>query len=496
MGHLNYSLMRARPGLAKAVATTMGLHFLVLASPTVLAADASAATACGMQLGGTPAFCETFDTASGIGNRSGQLNGSIWGVSRWTGDMNFGSNYQTPWVPSTLTGCNGPQPAQPDGTDVIICNGQLRESSNDNATGAFGAGTVTALTMYPKQPFNFAGRTGTISFDVSNDTEGTHSVWPELWVTDTPKPTPFLHFTNVAGSIPANAFGIRLAASTIAGQGAQLAPNCPSDNNIRWTVDSIVAVRNYVIDDTQGFGTRSNMAVTPTGCVIASSGAGGGLNHVEVQVSQNQIDVYATDAGTTTPLIHIASIANVNLSFAQGLVWLEDVHYNADASGKTPLQHNHTFVWDNVAFDGPVQARDLSYDVSDSLTACHDGTVCLGWDSISSSQPANLNTLPMTATAISAANAQFLMFDAWFETQPKSISFILNSHHYSFAWPFPYSSTFITNSFMFPVNKSDLVAGSNAIKLWSDQSMVVSNVDVVLAGAAGVPTGVTVAYSP
>jgi hypothetical protein len=102
----------------------------------------------------------------------------------------------------------------------------------------------------------------------------------------------------------------------------------------------------------------------------------------------------------------------------------------------------------------------------------------------------------MTATAISAANAQYLMFDAWFETQPTTFSFTLNGHPYSFAWPFPYSSTFITNSFMFPVNKSDLVAGPNAITLWSDQSMVVSNVDVVLSGAAGVPTGLTVAYSP
>ena len=75
-----------------------------------------------MQLSGTPAFCDTFDTAAGIGNRSGQLNGTIWGVSRWTGDMNFGSSYQSPWVPSTLTGCNGPQPAKPDGTDVVALN--------------------------------------------------------------------------------------------------------------------------------------------------------------------------------------------------------------------------------------------------------------------------------------------------------------------------------------------------------------------------------------
>jgi hypothetical protein len=42
---------------------------------------------------------------------------------------------------------------------------------------------------------------------------------------------------------------------------------------------------------------------------------------------------------------------------------------------------------------------------------------------------------------------------------------------------------------MFPVNKSDLVAVPNAITLWSDQSMVVMNINVVLAGAGGVPAG-------
>jgi hypothetical protein len=232
------------------------------------------------------------------------------------------------------------------------------------------------------------------------------------------------------------------------------------------------------------------MAVTPLGCVISPSSANGGLNHVEVQISQNQIDVYATDAGKTAPLVHIAKITNANLSFTQGLVWLDDVHYNADKSGKTPLQHNHTFTWDNVAFDGPVLARDLSYDVLDSLTACHDGTVCLGWDSASASQPASFNTLPMTAAAISAGTTQYLMFNAWFETQPRSFSFTLNGHSYSFAWPFPYSSTFTINSFMFPVNKADLVAGPNAITLWADQYIVVANVNVMLAGAGGVvPVG-------
>jgi hypothetical protein len=468
----------------------IALSPLVLASPAVLAQSPAptptpSANACGMQLGGTPAFCDTFDAPAGTGNRSGQLNGTVWGVSRWTGDMNFGSNYRFPWVPSTLMGCNGPQPARP-GTDIVICSGQLRQSTNDNATGAFEGGTVTALTMYAKQPFNFAGRTGTISFDVSNDTQGSHGAWPELWVTDTPMPGPFLHFQNKLGSSSANAFGIRLHASTTAGQGGQLSSNCPSDNNIRWTVGSVVAVRNYVVDDTEGYGTRSKMTMTPTGCVIASSGAnGGGLNHVEVQVSQNQIDVYATDAGKTAPLIHIAKITDVNLSFTQGLVWLEDAHYNADKSLRTPLQHDHTFAWDNFAFDGPRVARDLSYDVPDSLTPCHDGTVCLGWEA-SASQPAQVSTLPMTSTAISAAQGQFLMFNAWALTQPSKFSFTLNGHAYSFATPIPNSEP-STSSFMFPVKATDLVAGPNTIQIWSDQQMVVANINIVLAGAGGVP---------
>ncbi|WP_410959388.1 hypothetical protein, partial [Salmonella sp. SAL4433] len=70
--------------------------------------------------------------------------------------------------------------------DILICEGQLREASNDNNSGELDAGTVTSLTMYPKQPFDFAGRTGTVSFDISNDTAGTHAAWPEFWMTNLP----------------------------------------------------------------------------------------------------------------------------------------------------------------------------------------------------------------------------------------------------------------------------------------------------------------------
>ena len=67
--------------------------------------------------------------------------------------------------------CNGTKTVTPP-NDVVICNGQLREASNDNPSGGFEAGGVTMLAMYPKQPFDFAGRTGTVSFDISNDSHG------------------------------------------------------------------------------------------------------------------------------------------------------------------------------------------------------------------------------------------------------------------------------------------------------------------------------------
>src|SRR5262245_13926079 len=76
-------------------------------------------SSCGMQLNQTPAiFCETFDTPSPVTNRSGQLNGTLWGVSR----LNGGGTGISQWKDSTLDGCSGPQAASINGaTDVIIC---------------------------------------------------------------------------------------------------------------------------------------------------------------------------------------------------------------------------------------------------------------------------------------------------------------------------------------------------------------------------------------
>src|SRR5262249_30321858 len=122
------------------------------------------------------------------------------------------------------------------------------------------------------------------------------------------------------------------------------------------------------MDDTNGLGgVRTNMAVQQLDCVISSPDNSGITNHIELQISQNQIEVYATDAGVApspSTLRHIPVITNRKFNLSRGLVWLEDVHYNAD-KGAPPSQKQHTFVWDNLAFDGPFTYRDFAYDALD-----------------------------------------------------------------------------------------------------------------------------------
>ena len=64
-------------------------------------------------------------------------------------------------------------------------------------------------------------------------------------------------------------------------------------------------------------------------CHFTAPENSGIINHIELKVIQNQIEVWATDAGSTV-LRKIATVTNANLSFTRGLIWLQDVHYNAD----------------------------------------------------------------------------------------------------------------------------------------------------------------------
>jgi hypothetical protein len=414
----------------------------------------------------TPAFCETFDLEGGGGARNGDLP-EYWGVSRFVGGGNNpGQGLYNAWGDTDLVGCSGTTRVFPP-NDVQVCNGQLREASND-------VGDVTVMAMYPKQPFDFAGRTGTIAFDVTNDTIGMHTSWPELWVTDQPVPVPFTHLVSWKAT-PRYGFGLRLGAATGPGQGGNLSPNCPSDNNSRWSVDSITVSRNYVIDDSTDAGHTTD--VQRTGCVIASSGPNGAMNHIEVRVSENQVEVWATDAGSTA-LKQIAIVPNARLGFTRGLIWIQDAHYNAVKFGGTAM---HTFTWDNVGFDGPVVARDVTFDEPDVLTPASGGRHNLGY-MVQPNQQRVVNLPPLQG--VGQAQAAYLLA-SWFTEQPPStITYVVNGTAHTIPYPLP-AEGWTPRTYAFPVPLGELHDGANTVTFGASGAMIVSNMGLVLAGVSG-----------
>jgi len=458
---------------------------IVAFAALTLPASSWASGTCGLA---QPAFCDTFDAASGNGNRSGDLDGRVWGVSRALGPVNFGQG-QYDAVSSTMMDRCGTQVLVSPPNDVAICDGRLVEAQYDQHG-------VTSLAMYPKQPFDFAGRTGIVAFDVSDDTHGSHRAWPEFWMTDRPVPAPFTHFSSLQ-EVPFNGFGVRFAAYCPPsppgdpGCGVRfVCQNEPLDVPVL-TVDSAVVVSGYVSNDSFTDVAPGTIQVTATDCVKASSGPGD-MNHFELHVAQNGIDVYATDAGTTAPLKKIATIGNVTLPLTRGLIWIEDVHYNGDKDGID--QGTHTFTWDNVGFDGPVLPRDLAFDVLDRLdpmTGGYAGLINLGWPVF----PTDAQPLALTARgiyAIDKASAALLTLN-YYSEDPVTLSFRVNGG----AWhdePYPFPACYVQNNTVacgtktasFPVPLAEVQTGDNLIEFKSDAGAGIFNVDLILVGAGGI----------
>jgi hypothetical protein len=421
------------------------------------------APGCGLA---NPAFCETFDAPGSnppSNQRAGQLDGVLWGTSYSNGTSGNGSAY----APGACPGAGSV--AYP--SDIQVCHGQMATTVND-------AGGVTSTAAYPRQPFDFAGRTGTITFDVSNDTQGIHAAWPELWVTDQPTPDPFVH-SGTFYSVPRNGFGIRFAGCT---NPVGVPSTCSPDGNSGAGVDSAVVVRNYVARD--GF--------TVLGYQDVLLSRPGQMNHYQVEVSQTQIDVYGTNPFTgvwnpaADPLIHIATIPNVNLTFTRGLVWLEDVHYNGN---KFDSQGTHTFFWDNLGFDGPVLPRDLGFDVADNAAADPCVSECLPGIDTAWTVPAN-GSLPLTVPDVggtSNAAGALLVFNFYCQSViPLAVS--LNGNDLSEAWPFPDQTAWSSRTIAIPVPLTDIAAGNNTVTFYAGAYLEqVFNVDLILVGAGRTP---------
>lgn len=430
------------------VLLTMALLRDVRLSPVV----AQTATNCGLA---APALCETFDAPSASTSRSGQLDSTLWGVSRLAPSVPQ-QQLNDPWFRATSNHCgNNPEPL-----DVEICNGQLVESVNDGAS-------QPTLAIYPKQPFDIAGRTGKVAFDLSANPTGPHGAWPGFAYTDQPVPAPGFHQSGMS-SDARNGFGFNFLSECDPGTG----------NNTGVGVDNVWVVSN---------GNYQGLTATKTGCI--AKGSPSALNHFEIDLNASGATVYGTAPGGG-PLVQLATIA-VSMPLSRGLIWIEDQHYNAS---KDSNPRDQEFVWDNVGFDGPFLPRDLTYDVLDGAWAWDSEITILGWRQATGSG-ANSTTaqtngpLPLVPNVVNpgAASGALLTFN--YSTQGVADTFIYSlngkSPHTCQGSVDPEQQTAMRN-IACTVPLSDVVAGQNTVMLDAgDYNTSIANIDLVLQGAGG-----------
>jgi hypothetical protein len=419
---------------------------------------------------GAAAFCDTFDnptTNSAPNNRAGQLDGKLWGTAQLTGD-NPGDR-----IPTGPAACSGAQNVEYP-QNIEICNGQLVDTINDE-------GNVESLAMYPRQPFDFTGRTGTISVDVSNDNQGTHSAWPEIWFTDQPVPDPWT-FEGRLGQQPRNGFGIPLV-------------DCPSNQGCVPGNTGVIAANVY---DNYVPQTVTTDAPWTIGGQVKEAGPGQ-MNHYEIQVSANRIDVYGTNGFSGTwnpaadPLVLLTSFENFHMNATRGLVWLEDEHYNGCKFNSECL---HSFHWDNLAFDGPVVPRDLGYDVlnnniaetvSQATAPAVGNAYTVPTNGSRSLVIPDVPDLTKAGSTPAPPTGALLVFNFYSQAViPLDVS--INGHDVSMPWPYPDGATYTMRDVAIPVPLSDLQGGDNQVTFSAGNYLFeVSDIDLILQGAGGIP---------
>jgi hypothetical protein len=418
-----------------------------------------------------PAFCDTFDQPHPV-SRHGQLDPSKWNVTRHSG-LN-GSNMYSMFVPSDAHRCieliSGVVPPN----DVFMCGPEFGESMH--FMDAFSAGGSYIFNNFRiQQPFDFANRTGAITFDVDAKTSGTHGWWIEMWVTDEPVPGP--HF-NTFLSPPRNGFGIQFAGecgTSIPAGDAGTAKSNPSE---------IVLVKNYnVIGPVITWRSAGGATMQLHDCYTTGPDA---ANHFKVLVNQSRIEVWATDA---MPHPHvpgepnyrkIATFDNLGLTFSRGFVHWQHATYNPGSG----VSQSQTYHWDNMGFDGPILPKPRQYSLPDSLTAgVWAGAVNTGYGLTST----GILGGPKTISGVDLTGAQSAaMTFFWSVTgSSRGVDWRVNGGPWH-RWDMPYNSTGLGAIVNVPL--SELRQGDNTVDfraLNSSDAVVMMGIDLLVDGGAG-----------
>jgi hypothetical protein len=318
------------------------------------------------------------------------------------------------------------------------------------------------------------------------NSQGTHGAWPELIITD--EPVPGARYS-VSGGIPAhaqNSVGI-----TFDGCGGGCVGRVYTSKNGTY----------YVSNGSQD--TAGSDAVDPTAVLTHDAQVQTAnltttpsmpINHVEIQISQNALVVWASDPGGAN-FKKIAHVDNLGLTFTKGLVWMSDTHYNARKAlfCDCGTQYDHTFLWDNLGFDGPKTYRDLGYDVPYAQKAT-DQPAGLGADSATPAwilgykldgNATNTYTIPNVTWKQTPTKAKVVLNTLTYD-DGSSLSVYINGHTAD-AVTKPISS-WETKAISFDLPTADAVQGTNTISFKSTNGgFLLTNMSLIMVAGASVP---------
>jgi hypothetical protein len=309
------------------------------------------------------AFCETFESPS-PGGRAGDLDDNLWSMARIAtmGDVGV---YQQ-WKEGTESACGKTTAGIKPGQDITFCAGGGSPSMHMNDTENDGGG-FTIHSYRPRQMFDFTDRTGTIAFDVGGKGQvpGGHGFWFNISISEEPVPAPYQE----GGAIALFAKNAVLLEFEAGGGTTECKADGTQNGLVQVIIEKDYCTRqsfNYLVD-----------RKPTTGCFSTVEEV---LNHIEIQISQSTLDVFASDAGDPASrrnVVHLDATTDpaqpFHLPFSKGYISFQQTHYNGNkcwATGNAAecgtVSENTTYHWDNVGFDGPVYPTPRAYQVPDS----------------------------------------------------------------------------------------------------------------------------------
>jgi hypothetical protein len=293
-----------------------------------------------------------------VHGRAGELDARSWSAGRLAPQLPTGNGTAIGIGPGAIpNNCRSGLPAQVNPSqDALICTANSNIMSSHLMVAA-AAQNYGQNSYRIRQPFDFGGRTGKIVFDAEARVQSPLLGWISVDVTEDPINAPSFSVGNAGvkndeGSlIPRNGFGL------------QFQTNC--NGTAGFALRMLNVFQNYA--------TTTTMPPNQV-CIPAQEGK---LNHFELSVSQQKIEITATPFSADGQQFGAPSVllsTNVNLPFSRGYVHIS-VHNHATMKYSNDQISAWVARWDNVGFDGPIISNWREYEVPDALTPGMDA-----WD--------------------------------------------------------------------------------------------------------------------